>query len=253
VNVKVFNNGGVQMTGAKTVDQGRLVLSFVVRLAQGLAALVEPSALPHGYRVCLINSDFRLGFEIRRDRLHGLFLRRYPHLNATFDPCSYPGVVIRYKWKASRPPEVPEGACSCGVAEEARGSSRRCCNGKGDGHDAAGACRSITVIMFASGNVIITGARSYDQLRAVHEYVNRIVLRHRKVVERAPVVAVAAPPPSLLPAGAEGEKEEAKEQHQERKQESELSSLLLLERRERHGNKNLLSFLSKARVRTVSA
>lgn len=233
--------------------------------------------------MCLINSDFQLGFEIRRDRLHGLLVRRYPHLNASYDPCSYPGVVIRYKWKAGRPPEVPEGACSCDV-EATRGgggggSVRRCCNGKGDGYAAEGACRSITVIMFASGNAIITGARSYVQLEEVYDYVCGVLLRHRKSIERVPV----APP------AEEKEKEDGKEMtgagrawnnnnnttttttkkknknkkkkkknnamaegaSDGRQQTEEGGGLLLGKRQRCDGNKNLLSFLSKARVRTV--
>lgn len=306
VNAKVFNNGGIQMTGAKTVDQGERVLSFVVHLAQAVARRSchdhppsgapsspplppprggERELTPHGYRVCLINSDFRLGFEIRRDRLHGLLVRRYPHLNASYDPCSYPGVVIRYKWKAGRPPEVPEGACSCDV-EATRGggggSVRRCCNGKGDGYAAEGACRSITVIMFASGNAIITGARSYVQLGEVYDYVCGILLRHRKSIERVPV----APPAEEKK--EEGEREDGKETTgaggardnnttttttmkkkknknkkkkknramaegapEGRQQTEEASSLLLGKKQRCDGNKNLLSFLSKARVRTV--
>ena len=47
------------------------------------------------------------------------------------------------------------------------------CNGKGDG-DGNGNCKKITISTFQSGSVIITGARSMEQINDAYKFINRV-------------------------------------------------------------------------------
>lgn len=174
VNVKVFRNGRVQLTGIKRIDEGREVVEHVARLLRDLGcASATPDAVQ--YRVCLINSDFDLGFRIRRDALHRLVRERFPQLSCCYEPCIYPGVRIRYYWNVKAP-----GECACGGDDV--------CDGKGDGVDR---CRKVTMSVFQSGKAIVVGAHTLEQLEDAYRFlVDAVVLSNRAAIELPP------PPPA---------------------------------------------------------
>ena len=48
------------------------------------------------------------------------------------------------------------------------------CNGKGRGNG-NGDCKKITISMFQSGSIIITGARNMDQINLSYKFINNIL------------------------------------------------------------------------------
>jgi len=152
VNVKVFNNGKVQMTGLIKREQGENVLKLLHNKLENLKdiALVEPSEF--NLDVALINSDFNCGQQINRDRLYEYVLDL--GLFVTYESCIYPGVKIGYYYKKNN----PSGICNC----------ENPCNGKGDGINT---CRRVTIAAFHSGNVIITGGRTFEQLERSYSFI----------------------------------------------------------------------------------
>jgi TATA-box binding protein (TBP) (component of TFIID and TFIIIB) len=179
VNVKCFRNGRVQMTGVRSVEE---VARIVDRLAGTLEAIgarghkVTPGT-PHAmdYRVCLINSDFCLGYALRREVLHDLFVRSYG-LVSSFEPCIYPGVKLSFMWNhaKSAKAEPQNGRCECGTPKP-------CC-GKGTGY---GKCRRVTCAIFRSGNIIITGAHCHQQVEDAYCFVCMIASKHRAELIRS--------------------------------------------------------------------
>lgn len=173
VNVKVFRNGRVQLTGIKRIEEGREVVEHVATLLRGIGCV---AATMIDYRVCLINSDFDIGFRVRRDALHRLVRERFPRLSCCYEPCIYPGVRIRYYWRdrGSVEPFVWEpGECACGGDVP--------CDGKGDG---VGRCRKVTMSVFQSGKAIVVGAHTLEQLGDAYRFlVDRVVLSNRSAIE----------------------------------------------------------------------
>ena len=53
----------------------------------------------------------------------------------------------------------------------------RPCSGQGDGKE-LGNCKRITIAIFQTGSVIITGARNQEQLDESYEFINRIIKNH---------------------------------------------------------------------------
>ena len=157
-NMKLFKNGNVQITGVKQIDNGRKAIDFLIDTLKELHAVEEsppPPPLLHrsddianvSYRVRLINSDFRVNFEIRLDRLYQVVTREYD-IMCSYEPCIYPGAKIEYYYPNN-------GRCIC----------EGMCNGKG------AECKKITIAVFQSGCVIITGANCVEHIEAAYSFV----------------------------------------------------------------------------------
>ena len=79
VNVKLFNNGKIQMTGAKNVNQGNEILnkiSFIfkkINSSESCEIFENNEINPSKVVIAMINSDFDCGFKIKREKLHRKF------------------------------------------------------------------------------------------------------------------------------------------------------------------------------------
>jgi TATA-box binding protein (TBP) (component of TFIID and TFIIIB) len=176
VNVKVFKNGNVQMTGVKHIDQGQRVVDQVVEQVRRIhergisVAATFDTIASSNYKVCLINSDFKMGLEIRRDRLNKIIQKEY-NMYSSFEPCIYPGVKIQYCWNSDC--GNGDGVCSCTCDCQGKGT------GRGDGQ-----CKKITIAVFQSGCIIITGAQSYGQIDDAYEFICKAVQKHKGDVQK---------------------------------------------------------------------
>jgi TATA-box binding protein (TBP) (component of TFIID and TFIIIB) len=115
------------------------------------------------YKIVLINSDYYLGFEIKRDVLQELLTHKY-NIFSSYEPCIYPGVNSKYYFNHQYKNNQFEGKCYCDVY----------CNGKGNG-EGNGECKKITIAIFQSGSIIITGARNMEQIKCAHKFINTII------------------------------------------------------------------------------
>ena len=189
VNVKVFRNGRVQMTGVRNVVEGSRIIDRIVETVKGIQVargdlLVPPSDKSDAssasstsntsYKVCLINSDFNIGFPLKRDKLHAI-LTKACGLVCSFEPCIYPGVKLSFMWNHGKTSqnEKQTGVCTCPTK----------CTGTGDGYGPSN-CRKVTCAIFQSGCTIITGAHSYTQLEDTYRFVCEIMSKHREVLQR---------------------------------------------------------------------
>ena len=182
VNVKCFKNGRVQMTGVRTVDEGARVVECLVSTINAIPGVLEDasiSATASNYKVCLINSDFCLGYLVKRDKLHGVLVKSLG-LICSYEPCIYPGVKLSFMWNHgwTAKNEHQPGRCAC----------VKPCNGTGDGYG-PGCCRKVTVAIFQSGCAIITGAHNYTQLEDTYGFVCEVASTYRAMLEKiSPIV-----------------------------------------------------------------
>lgn len=152
VNVKVFRNGKLQMTGVRTESDGRAVAVYVRTLVVvgggggdcehdhdscgGMKAMLD------SFRICMINSTFSVSFAINRARLQTLLLRM--NFQCMFDPDIYHAVKIRRKY------------------------------GK----------RFVTVAVFQTGSVIITGAVSMEEVFGVYDIFHELLIGSKQEIQR---------------------------------------------------------------------
>jgi TATA-box binding protein (TBP) (component of TFIID and TFIIIB) len=166
-NVKVFRNGHIQITGLKTIENGMGVVRILI---QSMKPVLQSEVRCTEYKIRLINSDFRLGFEVRRDMLQNVVSRAYG-VPCSFEPCIYPGCKIQYWYNENK--TKTDGRCTCTTR----------CDGKGGGYG-DGRCKKVTIAVFHSGSVIVTGGQSMRQIDEAYDFVCRCIEENYDCVKR---------------------------------------------------------------------
>ena len=169
VNVKLFANGGVQMTGVPTSEFSQDSINYVIseiKKHDGEVFLVNDDASLTKFRVQLINSDYSINRHIHQEKLHKVLSNVY-NLFSSHESTIYQGVNTKYYYNKKGNPLRP-GICECKLA----------CTGQGLG-DGDGQCKRITISPFSSGKIIITGAREMDQINEAYEFFNEILKTHQ--------------------------------------------------------------------------
>lgn len=180
VNMKVFKNGNVQMTGLKTTDFGRCAVDSLIAELRRIAVdhpkvVADPGALANTrYNVGLINCDFTVGMEIKRERLHTILQQRYRGVFVSYEPCIYPAVKVELYWCG----DTPNKCCNCEVPcwQRLRPRSRA----------RVARCKKITIAVFQSGCVIITGAQTLQQVTDAYHFICAVLARERLNVRKLP-------------------------------------------------------------------
>lgn len=188
VNIKVFRNGKIQMTGIKEVEQGQVMVERVVSVVRDIyeskssEVLSSPDELEklvaRDYKVCLINTDYKVGFEVKRDNLYKVMISDYENI-CSYEPCIYPGVKIQYFWNSDS--QVKDGVCRCSNPCNYKKKSG---DGNGDGN-----CKKITAATFASGATIITGSHTVDQVHECYNHINKILYDNVSKIEKKQIVS----------------------------------------------------------------
>lgn len=167
-NVKLFHNGNLHVTGIRTPDDGVWINEYVVTEIAHIAA-EHPEVVANlenlragNFAIRMINSDFAVPYRIRRKDLHKLLISPRYNNSCVFQPGSYPGVKLQYYWNVHN--FERDGVCRC----EGR------CLGKSDGQG-DGRCKKVTVAVFESGSILITGANAFVQIDDAYAYINKVL------------------------------------------------------------------------------
>lgn len=171
VNVKLFANGGFQMTGVTSEEFSRRVLDFMLDLFRGLPHEISEKPLSvHKFAIQLLNSDYKMSALLKRAELHKILCQNY-RLSSTLETTIYQGVNTKYYYNEIA--DVKDGICRC----------PKFCNGQGDGTK-TGACKKITIAAFQTGSIIITGARNRKQLDEAYDFINDVLQKHRAQIAK---------------------------------------------------------------------
>jgi TATA-box binding protein (TBP) (component of TFIID and TFIIIB) len=172
VNVKLFANGGIQMTGVTSEPFAQEAMEWllnVFRSLQGSPFKEEPSI--QRFSVQLINTDYALNQFINQDVLHKILINEY-NLFSMLEKTIYQGVNTKFFYNARNP---GNGICQC----------KTFCKGQGMG-EGEGECKRITMSIFRTGKIIITGARQLKQIESAYDFLNQVFDRHHAKVLYAP-------------------------------------------------------------------
>ena len=163
INTKIFNNGRIQMTGIKNELQGNETIQLFIEEINKISDenkikifdsteiyQIEP------IQTVLINSDFDIYSEVNREILHRLIVDRGYY--SSYEPCTYPGVNIKYYYNPIR---KNFGICDCDKP----------CNGKGKDNT----CKKITIAVFKSGKIIITGGRNKENINSAYQFITEFI------------------------------------------------------------------------------
>jgi TATA-box binding protein (TBP) (component of TFIID and TFIIIB) len=173
-NCKVFRNGKVQITGLRHIEDGKKFIEFIIAEIKAIATLQQQTGSElqpivastcdmqvSQYNVALINTDVRLGFEVKREALYDELRTSCSHLYVTYEPCIYPGVKYLFYWNDMN--EHQTGECTCNPLRP------NSCKGNGTGSGPR-QCKRITIAIFQSGCILVTGGSEYRHIEAAYCY-----------------------------------------------------------------------------------
>jgi|UniRef100_A0A6C0BRK8 TATA-box binding protein (TBP) (component of TFIID and TFIIIB) len=183
LNIKVFKNGKIQMTGVKSVEQGKNAIQSIIDMIKNIHENHDKEVVDNiddlkftRFDIHLINSDFRVDMEIRRDLLYNLLLKEFS-VSSSYEACIYPGVKIQYNLNKNldinTTPLGKQGKCCCPTP----------CNGKGDGIT-TDACKKITISIFQSGCILITGVTKEIHIDIAYNFIKNVLNENHDKIKR---------------------------------------------------------------------
>ena len=160
INLKLFKNGSIQMSGCKSLYYINIVLNkLLIKLSQ-IKAKIEDNKIQEikfietkeklelkSFKIDMINSNYKVNMQIDRAKLYTLLVKK--KIKASFEPCIRACVIIKYT-----PLENNE--------EE----------------------KEISIFVFQKGNIIITGARTRNHILAASKYINNILITHHEDISK---------------------------------------------------------------------
>lgn len=109
-------------------------------------------------KIVNINSVYDCNCEINREKLYDVIQEK--NLFVKYDPNTYPGVNIKFIYNDSL-----SGLCNCDPL----------CN--------LDVCKKISIFVFQSGKIIITGANEIEQLDKTYLFINNILQNNKSVIK----------------------------------------------------------------------
>ena len=154
INMKLFKNGSIQMSGCKTIKNINIALNkLIVRLSEikGVREnnkIIEKKFIDNikditvkDFKINMINSNYQVNINIDRDKLYSLLNKK--KIKCLYEPCIRACVIIKY---------IPIE----------------------DNIDQ----KIVSIFIFQKGNIIITGSRSRNHILSAYEYINNILSTH---------------------------------------------------------------------------
>jgi len=133
----------------------------------------------HNFHIRMINTDFKTycnsecteKFLIRRKVLHKILISEDYDNKCSFEPGKYHGVKLEFFWNSLK--EKQNGICCCSDY----------CFGKNS--PAGTNCKKITIAIFESGSVLITGGISFQQIDDAYNYITTVFRNHKEQLKKS--------------------------------------------------------------------
>ena len=159
VNIKLFGNGGIQMTGVMSEEFARTTIEWLLQQIKLLpqTPFAEEARIER-LSIQLINTDYMINKFINQEALHQILINEY-NLFSMLEKTIYQGINTKFFYNTNN----TNGVCCCTAF----------CKGQGTG-DGDGQCKRITISIFRTGRIIVTGARRLEQINVAYDFLNRI-------------------------------------------------------------------------------
>ncbi len=143
INLKIFNNGSIQMSGIKDLESVNRAINKLVYLLKNTKKhkFTENKIKIHDFEIYMINSNFKIKYNIDRDKLYNILTKN--NYTATYEKCIRACVILKCKPKIHNP----------------------------DNHENS-------IFIFQAGNIIITGARNMYHIIESFEFITEILFKN---------------------------------------------------------------------------
>ena len=188
-NVKIFKNGNIHLTGIKNHDDVPIIVKYIIEQIQKIYE-IDNSILKNveqfesleysNFLIRMINTDFKVYIDkelterylIRRKVLHTLLISDKYNNKCSFQPGIYHGVKLEYFWNPTN--ELKNGICCC----------TNHCFGKSD-NKKKNSCKKITIAIFESGSILITGGILLEQIDDAYKYICNILVENENIIRKS--------------------------------------------------------------------
>ena len=176
-NIKIFKNGNIQLTGIKKTKDTDYIAYHIINKIKDIYNNIDKNidknnnndfinSLEYSnFKIRMINTDFKTytddklinKFIIRRKELHNILISNKYNNKSSFQPGIYQGVKLEYYYNKNN-----DGICIC----EFHSFNKKNINTD---------CKKVTVAIFESGSVLITGGITFEQVQKAYEYITSII------------------------------------------------------------------------------
>lgn len=161
ISLKIFKNGSIQMSGIKSIEACNTVLNKLINELSKEYGVIEDNVINEinfiedktdeisisKFKIDMINSGFELQYQVNRENLYNKLLDN--KIDCKFEPSIHAGVNIKF---------LPEG------------------NEK-----------KVSIFVFESGNIIITGAKNVNNILESYEYISKFMEENKLVIEKSKI------------------------------------------------------------------
>ena len=160
INVKLFKNGSLQMSGCKNIENVNVVLGKILKRLKAIKGKIEDGIIKeitfaeeptkvsiNNFKIDMIYCNYRISIEIDREKLYDLLKKK--KVKCIYEPCIRACVIIKFVPTQDNPDY-----------------------------------KEVSIFIFKKGNIIITGARSRTQVIEAYKYINNIFITHSDEIEK---------------------------------------------------------------------
>ena len=160
INVKLFKNGSIQMSGCKKIESINIALNKLIDRLKVIKAKIENKTIVekkfvenidklgiYDFKIDMINSNYAVDMTINREKLYNILLDK--KIRCRYEPCIHACVTIKYVPKEDNAVE-----------------------------------KVISIFVFEKGSIIITGAKKKSHIISSYDYVNNIIKENRNDIEK---------------------------------------------------------------------
>ena len=186
--MKIFKNGNIQITGIKEKNIVENIINLIIEEIKRIYKENNEIIINNDielisfkkFVIRMINTDFKTytdenhlnKFLIKRKVLHKILISDLYNNKCSFEPGRYHGVKLEYFWNTSK--KELNGICEC----------EKHCFGKGNGNGMNN-CKKITIAIFESGSILITGGISFEQIDEAYNYITKILIKHKNEIQKS--------------------------------------------------------------------
>lgn len=160
INMKLFKNGSLQMSGCKNVDNVNIVLGKILEYLKAVKGKIEDGKIKeitfvdelsklgiNNFKIDMIYCNYAISIQIDREKLYDLLKKK--KVKCSYEPCIRACVIIKFVSTHDNPDY-----------------------------------KEVSIFIFKKGNIIITGARSRNQVLEAFNYINDIFITHSDEIEK---------------------------------------------------------------------
>lgn len=157
INLKLFKNGSIQMCGCKAIEDCIIVLNKLISKLKNIYATIENNKIIEypfidnfenikikSFKIILINSNYKVDYLIKREKLYNILISN--NQTCRYEPCIHACVNIKYNLNDNNKP--------------------------------------VSIFVFQSGNIIITGAKTLNDITKTYNFIDNILEKNKKTIIR---------------------------------------------------------------------